>query len=154
MRRFEWVPGIDASGLSLPQRQTAGAAGYDLFACEAVVVDPGDIALVPTGVRALLANGEFLAVFSRSSLALRHRLMLANGVGVVDRDYYDNAANGGHIFVPLWNFGGNPVKIERGERIAQGIFLPHLFAANDGAGFSAPPSEARRGGFGSTGITS
>lgn len=146
MRRFEWVPGIDSEGLFLPRRQTAGAAGYDLAVCEAFEVPAGKIALAPTGVRVLLPAGEFVAIFARSSLAPKYGLMLANGVGVVDCDYYDNPVNGGHIYVSLWNTGEIDVLLPRGERVAQAIFLPCGFADGD------EPGEAvrRMGGFGST----
>ena len=149
-RRFEWVPGVAADGLSLPRRQTALAAGYDLCAAEAVAIAPGALALVPTGVRALIPAGEFLAIFPRSSLALRHRLVLANGVGVVDADYYGNPDNGGHILIPLWNLGGKEALLARGTRVAQGIFMRCEAADGD-----APAAALRAGGFGSTdaGIT-
>ncbi len=145
-RGFEFVPGVDHEGLMLPARQTDGAAGYDLFAREATVVAVGKIALVPTGVRVWLPEGEFLAVYARSSLAVKWRLILANGVGVVDADYYGNPDNGGEILVPLWNVGDAPVTLPRGERIAQGVFTRYFTTSADRS-----TGKARTGGFGSTG---
>ena len=147
LRYFEWVPGLDHQKLQLPIRQTAGSAGYDLFSSNDVAIAPNEIKLVPTGVRVKLPEGEFLAVYARSSLALKHHLLLANGVGVVDADYYDNPDNGGEIFVPLWNAGLELVVLPRGERIAQGIFTQFLISAAD----EITNTGQRQGGFGSTG---
>ena len=145
MRGFEWVPGFETNDIALPKRQTPGSAGYDLAAYDQVTLKRGAVFLVPTGVRVGLEQGEFLAVFARSSLALKHHVLLANGVGVIDADYYGNKDNLGHIMIPLINIGERDVVIGRGERIAQGVFLP----------FHTLPSEvfgqdSRAGGFGST----
>ncbi|PWI58228.1 dUTP diphosphatase [Sulfoacidibacillus thermotolerans] len=148
MRRFEWVPSIDSTGLQLPKRQTAHAAGYDLFTISDVILSPRQVVLVPTGVRVRLQPDECLLVYARSSLALKYQLMLANGVGVIDADYYANAANAGHIFVPLVNIGEQEVELHRGERIAQGVFTKFLLVDEDSS--SDRESEARIGGFGST----
>ncbi len=145
MREFSWVPGYETAELLLPMRQTPGSAGYDLFAYDRCVVRKGSVQLVPTGVRVLLEEGEFLAIFARSSLAIKHHLMLANGVGVIDADYYGNADNLGHIMIPLFNLGQNDVIIKRGERIAQGVFMP--FVTVQGETFV---NRLRTGGFGST----
>ncbi|MCY0876377.1 MAG: dUTP diphosphatase [Firmicutes bacterium] len=145
MRRFEWVPSFVSDGLTLPQRQTTDAAGYDLAAGETVYIAPGGFALVRTGVRVQLEVGEFLALYARSSLALRRKLMLANGVGVIDRDYYENPDNGGEIMVALWNMGTSVAFIERGDRIAQAVMMPFLITEDD-----HPVKRHRHGGFGST----
>jgi dUTP pyrophosphatase len=146
MMVFEWVPGLDVRDLELPRRQTSGSAGYDLRAQASVDIEPGQVALVPTGLRIKLDPGYFLGIFSRSSLSVKRSLALANGVGVVDADYYANADNGGHILVPLWNFGTCAQAIRKGERIAQGIVLAATWLSSD-----EPRSLERRGGFGSTG---
>lgn len=144
-RRFEVLDSYAARGVTPPRRQTGGAAGYDLAAAEDVTVPPGGVALVPTGLRVLLPPGEFLAIYARSSLALRSGLVLANGVGVIDADYAGNPDNGGHIHVALRNLGPAPARVARGERVAQAIFQPFALADGD------RPGPARRGGFGSTG---
>ena len=146
-RFFEWVPGVDFAGLELPQRQTKAAAGYDLFSIKEVVITPGNILLVPTGVRVKLPIGEFLAIYARSSLAIKRRLMLANGVGVIDADYYDNPDNGGEIMIPLFNMGAEEVLLPRGERIAQGIFTSYFTSTAEDSFLE----KKRVGGFGSTG---
>lgn len=146
MRRFEWIPGFVSEGLSLPRRQTGRAAGYDLPLGADVTIPAGEIVLAPTGVRAVCPPGEFLAIFPRSSLAQKKRLILANGVGVIDADYYDNPDNAGHILLPLWNLGPQDVFLARGERVAQAVFLAHRTVDDE-----SPPGGARTGGFGSSG---
>ena len=80
----------------------------------------------------------------RSSWAIKKRCVLANQVGVIDRDYVDNPDNEGHIFIPVENRGTEPVTIAAGERIAQGLFMPFRVTDDD-------ESEGiRTGGFGST----
>jgi len=131
--------------VALPRRRTRLSAGYDLAAAEAVTVEPGRVALVPTGLKVYLPADEHVQIHIRSSLALEHSLILANGVGIVDADYADNPDNEGHILVALRNCGDRPVDIARGQRIAQAIFVPYRRVAGDVAGGE------REGGFGSTG---
>jgi dUTP pyrophosphatase len=141
-RRFSVVSGYD---VALPARKTAQSAGYDLAAAAGVMVEPGRVALVPTGLKAYMAPDEVLLLYVRSSLAVKRGLVLANGVGVVDSDYADNPDNEGHIMVALVNLGAAPEWIAQGERIAQGIFTRYLTTEDDEA------SGGRTGGFGSTG---
>lgn len=129
----------------MPRRGTPGSAGYDLAAAEDTVVPPGEVALVPTGLKVYLPPGEFLAVYIRSHLAVERGLLLANGVAVIDADYADNPQNEGHILLAVWNRGQKPVFIARGERIAQGVFSSYALAEDDS------PGSPRQGGLGSTG---
>ena len=130
--------------IPLPCRATAGSAGYD-FVCPAdVVLQPGQQALVPTGIRAFIQPGWVLINCPRSSLGRKHGIRLANTIGVIDSDYY-GADNEGHIMVMLVNGGDHEVTIRRGERFCQGIFLPHGLAEEDAV------TAQRSGGFGSTG---
>jgi len=145
MRGFEIVSFFKDEGINLPQRKTRASAGYDLEAAEDVVLQPGEVKLIPTGVKAFMEEDEVLLIYLRSSLAVKRGLLLANGVGVVDADYYDNPENEGHIMVPLYNPQKQPVIIKKGERIAQGIFTKYLKTDDDQA------AAARTGGFGSTG---
>lgn len=142
-RRFAPVSAYPT--VSLPQRKTARSAGYDLAAAESVTVEPGKVALIPTGLKAYMAPDEVLLLSIRSSLAAKRGLMLANGVGVIDADYVDNPDNEGHILVAAVNLTDRPVIVAAGERVAQGIFVRYLTTTDDAAGGS------RVGGFGSTG---
>ena len=138
IRGFEILEGY--SGINLPTRKTAFSAGYDLEAAANVIVTDKKISLVPTGLRAFFPADEVLLIYMRSSLAVKHNLFLANGVGVIDADYRD------HIILPVMSFGGD-FEIKKGMRIAQGIFQKYLTVDGDIIGVG----EVRRGRFGSTG---
>lgn len=143
-RRFLPVRGWEDRAI-LPTRKTALSAGYDLSAAAPVRIEPGEVALVPTGLKAYMGPGEVLILAIRSSLAVKRRLALANAIGVIDADYVDNPDNEGHILIALENRGREAVELAPGERIAQGLFLPYLTTVDD------QPGGAREGGFGSTG---
>ena len=130
----------------LPRYETDGAAGFDLAASEDVVVPPVGLALIPTGLVIQAPPGHFLGVFARSSTPLRRGLMVANGVGVVDEDY---CGPNDEVKIQVFNFTGAPVTVARGDRIAQGLFLPVSRVAWDETG--GAHREASRGGFGATG---
>ena len=147
MRGFEIVSAYEGKGIALPLRGTAASAGYDLSAAESVVIAPGEMAMVPTGVKAYMEPDEVLYIHIRSSLAVKRQLVLMNSVGVVDADYYNNPDNEGHIFIALWNRGKEAVTLKAGERLAQGVFMKYLLADGDTAG----KGQDRQGGFGSTG---
>lgn len=144
IRGFELVSKFQDEQL-LPKRETAHAAGYDLKVAEPVTIEPGEIKLVPTGVKAYMQAGEVLYLYDRSSNPRKKGLVLINSVGVIDGDYYGNPANEGHIFAQMKNITDEPVVLEVGERIVQAVFAPFLIADGDEA------TGARTGGFGSTG---
>ncbi|HFI0271022.1 TPA: dUTP diphosphatase [Streptococcus suis] len=144
IRGFELVSQFTDENL-LPKRETAHAAGYDLKAAESVSLEPGEIKLVPTGVKAYMQANEVLYLYDRSSNPRKKGLVLINSVGVIDGDYYGNPANEGHIFAQMRNITEETVVVETGERIVQAIFAPFLLADGDQA------DGVRTGGFGSTG---
>lgn len=104
--------------------------------------------LVKTGIKAYMQKGEVLKLYIRSSMAAKRGLALANQTGIVDKDYFNNKDNEGHIMVALINLSALPVFIPAGTRIAQGIFETYLVADQDDA------QGVREGGFGSTGESS
>ena len=138
IRGFEILEGYN--GIQLPTRKTAYSAGYDLQAAEDVRVSSEKISLVPTGLKAFFPPDEVLLIYLRSSLAVKHGLILANGVGVIDADYR------GHIILPVVSLFGE-FEIKRGMRIAQGLFQKYFTVDGDKIGVG----EIRRGRFGSTG---
>ncbi len=144
IRGFELVSQFTDENL-LPKRETAHAAGYDLKAAETVSLEPGEIKLVPTGVKAYMQANEVLYLYDRSSNPRKKGLVLINSVGVIDGDYYGNPANEGHIFAQMRNITEETVVVEAGERIVQAVFGPFLLADGDQA------DGVRTGGFGSTG---
>lgn len=101
--------------------------------------------LVPTGVKAECPCFEYIKIVSRSSVPLKQLLIVANSEGIIDSDYYNNPNNEGHIYVQFINLSPFPIKITKGERIAQAIFVPISITDNDEA------SNVRTGGHGSTG---
>lgn len=100
--------------------------------------------LVSTGMKCKLDPGTFLQLSVRSSSPLKYWLMLANGVGIIDADYYNNPDNEGEIFFQLYNLSPFNIQIKKGEAIGQGIILPYATVEDD---ISAGE---RTGGFGST----
>lgn len=107
-------------GAVLPEYHSKEAAAFDLSAAELVVALPGEVTKIPTGLVIQAPEGHFLLLAARSSLAQKKSLQLANGVGVVDRDY---SGPNDEVFISVRNFGNEQVEIAAGERIAQGIFL-------------------------------
>ncbi|AWN19668.1 dUTP diphosphatase [Streptococcus sobrinus] len=144
IRGFELVSSYDNQDL-LPKRETAHAAGYDLKVAETTQIEPGQIVLVPTGVKAYMQPGEVLYLYDRSSNPRKKGLVLINSVGVIDGDYYGNPNNEGHIFAQMQNITNKKVSLEVGDRIVQAVFAPYLVADDDQA------TGTRTGGFGSTG---
>jgi dUTP pyrophosphatase len=126
--------------LPLPRYMSAGAAGMDLMAdvVEAIELQPGTRALVPTGIAVEIPAGFEAQIRPRSGLALRHGITLLNSPGTIDSDYR------GEIKVLLMNLGDRPYTVRRGERIAQMVLAPvvraelresdHLAASSRGAG--------------------
>ena len=100
--------------------------------------------LVPTGIKCLLDTNTFLQLSVRSSCPLKYWLILANGVGIIDADYYDNPDNEGEIFFQIINLGPVPIVLHKGDVIGQGIILPYNITDEDMA------DGYRAGGFGST----
>lgn len=162
-RGFEVVSKYQDKNIELPVRQTVCAAGYDFEAAEDIIVpsiwkmmakklfteqvDFLKATLIPTGIKSYMLDDEYLQLSIRSGMALKTGLMLANGVGIVDADYYNNDGNEGHIMFPVHNFGFKDKLIKKGERIGQGVFLNFLKADGD------VTVAKRGGGFGSTGST-
>jgi dUTP pyrophosphatase len=136
---------LDAT-VPLPVYQTPGAAGFDLAASADVLIAPGTIALVPTGLAIEVPPGHFLGIFARSSTPLKKGLMVANGVGVIDQDYCGPADE---VKIQVLNFTAAPVQVTRGDRIAQGLFIPVVRAEWQEA--AADLRDGSRGGFGATG---
>lgn len=161
-RGFEVVTAYQNKEIQLPQRATHHAAGYDFEAAAEIVIpsiwkqvltrkigqesDNKKLkpTLVPTGIKAYMGDDEYLQLANRSSNPLKRFLSLANGIGVIDSDYYNNADNEGHIMFQFTNFGLADMVIKKGERIGQGIFLPFLKADQD------QTTAERTGGFGSS----
>lgn len=131
--------------VALPAYATDGAAAFDLAASADTVIQPGEVALVPTGLVVRVPAGMFLAILARSSTPLKRGLMVANGVGVVDSDY---CGERDEVKIAVLNFQRTAVTVQAGDRIAQGMILAAPRIEWDETAAVTGPS---RGGFGSTG---
>lgn len=159
-RGFEIVSKFKNEDINLPVRKTNASAGYDFEAAESLIVPSiwkvlaekvfiGEATglkatLIPTGIKSYMLDDEYLQLSIRSGTALKTGLILANGVGIVDSDYYNNPDNEGHIMFPVHNLGFRDKLIKKGERIGQGLFLKYLKIDDDSS------DGTRTGGFGST----
>ena len=147
-RGFEIAKGFEEKGINLPIRKTAHSAGYDIEAAEDTVIPafkPGmKPTLVKTGLKAYMEADEMLCLYNRSSNPGKKGLILANSVGIVDSDYYENPDNDGHIMFAFFNVKEDDIEIKKGDAIGQAIFQKFLVTDDDVA------SGERLGGFGST----
>ena len=100
--------------------------------------------LVSTGMKCKLDKGNWLMLANRSSSPLKYWLLVGNGIGVIDADYYNNPDNEGEIFFQVYNLSPFNIQIKKGEAIGQGIILPYGVTADD------IETGERLGGFGST----
>lgn len=130
--------------LPLPKYESHGAVGFDLLTRETTVIEAGKIALVPSNVVVQVPEGYALLIVPRSSLPRKKALVCPHSIGVIDQDYH---GDNDEILVQVQNVSNEPVTVERGERIAQGLFVKVETAQweeveNHGA--------QTRGGFGST----
>lgn len=107
--------------VELPRYHTAESAAFDLAAAEDKTVPPGEVAAIRTGLVIEAPEGHFLLIASRSSMPKKKGLNLANGIGIVDRDF---SGPTDEILIQVRNFTDGPVEVKRGERLAQGLFLP------------------------------
>ncbi len=146
IRGFEKISKYASVDFPMPERKTELSAGYDFCLPEDVLLEPGKLKLVPTGVKAYMRAGEWLGMHIRSSMAVKKHIMLLNNVGIIDADYYNNADNEGHIMLALLNMGEEDILLPKGERVAQGIFYNYLTADGD----ELVAKDVRGGGFGST----
>lgn len=148
IRGFEVAKGFEDCNINIPVRKTKYSAGYDMEAAEDVIVPSfkkGDKpTLVKTGIKAYMQDDEVLMLYNRSSNPKKKGLILANSVGVVDKDYYGNSDNDGHIMFAFYNIKDEDIEIKKGEAIGQGVFQKYLVVDDDIA------EGTRVGGFGST----
>ena len=167
-RKFEVVSNCDPNKIIMPRRATSCSAGYDICACVSITIPsiwraisqintPQDLiykkdcltyfvkpTLVPTGIKVRMPRDNMLLLYNRSSNPLKRGLVLANGVGVIDADYYNNPSNEGEIFGSFYNFGASDYTIHAGDVIMQGVFKDYLVTSDDNA------TGNRTGGFSST----
>lgn len=131
--------------IKLPQRATAGSAGYDFYAPEEFVIKPGEAVKIPTGIRAEMEENWVLKCYPRSGLGFKYRLQLNNTVGIIDSDYF-YSDNEGHILAKIANDTneGKTIELSKGTGFIQGIFVEYGITLDDDV------TSKRNGGLGST----
>lgn len=174
MSKFEKISRFKNIDLPMPSRSTEKAAGYDFVVAEDIIIPSLELqyaklpmfmsdkvfelqelaeltkthkarpTLVSTGMKCYLEEGEYLELSVRSSTPLKHWLVLANGVGIIDGDYVDNPENEGEIFFQLINLSPYSIALKKGDKIGQGIIKTYHTVEGDAA------AGKRSGGFGST----
>ncbi len=147
-RGFEIAKGFENQDINLPIRKTKYSAGYDIEAAEDIIVPSFkkgmNPTLVKTGLKAYMQDDEVLLLYNRSSNPKKKGLVMANSVGVIDKDYYGNQDNDGHFMFSFFNIKEEDIQIKKGEAIGQAIFQKYLTVDDDTA------QGERTGGFGST----
>ncbi len=148
IRGFEIAKGFEDSNINLPVRKTKYSAGYDIEAAEDIVIPSfkkgQNPTLVKTGLKVYMQDDEVVLLYNRSSNPKKKGLILANSVGVIDKDYYENPDNDGHFMFAFYNIKEEDITIKKGEVIGQAIFQKYLLTDDDKA------EGERVGGFGST----
>lgn len=171
MVKFEKVSRFADVDFPMPARKTAHSAGYDFAVAEEIIIPPlkncwellkqDDIlsldemaaltkrtkvkpSLVSTGVKCKMEEDNYLELMVRSSTPLKYWLVMSNGVGIVDADYYNNPDNEGEIFLEIINLSPNPIILHPGDIIGQGIIKSYIKIDDDNT------TVERAGGFGST----
>jgi len=130
--------------LPLPCYETAGSVGFDILARESIEIAPGSLALIAGNVIVEVPEGYMLTVASRSSTPKKKGLLTPHGIGIIDQDY---CGPEDEIKIQVYNFTDESVKIERGDKIAQGVFVRvDTFAWEEVEKMTGES----RGGFGST----
>lgn len=129
--------------LPLPTYATAGSVAFDFVTRTTTVIQPKSCGLIPGNVIITTPPGYALLIVPRSSLPRKKTLLFPHSVGIIDQDY---CGPGDEVMIQVMNFGEEPVTVERGERIAQGIFVKMERAEWT----ETPPQAKTRGGFGST----
>lgn len=147
-RGFKVAKGFEDKEIILPERKTKLSAGYDIAAAEDCVIPPFSFGakptLVKTGLKAYMEDDEYLMLCNRSSNPFKKGLILANSIGIIDADYYENPDNDGHFMFAFYNFFDKALEIKKGEIIGQAIFCKYYKAQDDNV------ENQRTGGFGST----
>ncbi len=136
------------SSIPLPRYATDGSAALDLRACldNAVAVAPGETVTIPSGIAISIHDPGLVAILApRSGLGIKHGIVLANTIGVIDSDYQ------GEIKIGIRNQGSEPYSIQPGERICQMLFMPVVQASLRVVEEFSQESQRGEGGFGHTG---
>ena len=138
-------PDVDAD-IPLPRYMTSQASGMDVFAAviDSVILEPGQIDLIPTGFAMALPQGFEAQVRPRSGLAVKHGISIINSPGTIDSDYR------GEVMIAVINLSRKPYTIQRGDRIAQ-LVINKIYQAEIREVNQLEETDRSTGGFGHTG---
>ena len=140
---MNWVE----NNLKLPTRSTSNAAGYDFILPVDITIPAGKQVVIPTFIKSQLDFDKVLELYPRSSYGIKKGLSLANTVGVIDADYYNNQDNEGHILVCYRNNTETDVNLSQGDKFVQGVIKQFFVVEDDAYG----QGNLRTGGIGSSG---
>ena len=137
----------ESADLPLPTYESSGSSGMDLRACvrEPVILEPGEIKLIPTGLVVSIPPGFEAQIRPRSGLALKHGIGMVNSPGTIDSDYR------GEIAIIVINWGQRPFTIQRGDRIAQ-MVITKVYRADIVEVDVLDATQRGEGGFGHSGV--
>jgi len=165
IRGFEVCSEYSDKEINLPIRKTRTSVGYDIEAAEDTTIptiwktiftnikiflsgkdnyEEFKPTLIPTGLKSYFCDDEVLILANKSSFPLKKGLIMANSIGIIESDYYNNCSNEGHLMFMYYNIGFKDIVIKKGESAGQAYFQKFLVADNDKA------DGIRTGGFGST----
>lgn len=134
-------------GIKIPVRKTKYSAGYDICTPIDITIPGGQRRVIPTGIKAVFNEDEMeswhLQMYVRSSVGIKDGVVLTNGTGVIDPDYF-MGENDGDMMLALMNTSEKLVKYKAGDRICQAVFVLHGITSDDAA------TGDRTGGIGST----
>ncbi len=128
------------NSFELPIRKTEFAAAYDFEALSDFTIKPGEIKKIPTGVKATMNSDEVLLLIDRSSQGFKYNIRMCNQVGVIDKDYYNNEDNEGHIWIKLQNEGDKDYAVKKKDGIIQGMFINYLTTDDEKKDFNVRKS--------------
>lgn len=148
MRKFEVVDDkfikYDNKNITLPVRATKHSVCYDFYSPIDYNLNPNETKLIFTNVKAIFGEDEGLILASTSGMGKRG-IILANGIGIIESDYYGNESNDGNLGFLLHNMGEDVYQIKVGDKIGQGYFMRFLTVDDE-----KEITTERKGGFGST----
>ena len=137
IRGFEIAKGFEDKNINLPERKTKYSAGYDVECAEDVIIPSFKKGMKPTlvktGVKAYMQDNEYLMLVNRSSNPGKRGLVMANSVGIIDKDYYGNPDNDGHFMFAFYNVKDEDIEIKKGDCIGQAIFMPYFIGSSKGS---------------------
>ena len=149
IRGFELVSKYNNETILMPKRATKKSACYDIFnnTGNDIILQPGQLSdAMSTKVKSYMLDDEVLMAYVRSGHGFKYSVKLANSVGIIDSDYYNNEKNEGEIFIKLHNQGDKELIIKSNEAMAQFMFIKYLLADDD----NFIDGDIRKDGFGST----